>query len=350
MYLRRVRAVVTALLMLSALDIVLLAEGHGIARRSPPTDPQPATRQFSFTYTVTVPPSPAAKKSLHLWVPVPHSDSWQQISALDLTSPVKHSMRRDGIYRNEFAYFEVPARQAQQGLVITMRFQALRREHRAALDARGPAANPLSPAERKRYLTADRLVPLNGVIGEMSAEQTKGLSTPLEKARAIYNFVISTLKYEKTGDGWGRGDAAWFCTAKKGNCTDFHGMFIGMARAAGIPAKFEIGFPLPVDASSGAIGGYHCWAEFYVPEYGWIPVDASEAWKHPEKRDYFFGAHDANRVQFSMGRDLELSPKQDGKLLNYFVYPYVEVADQEYANVSTAFSFADADTGSAAMR
>lgn len=55
-----------------------------------------------------------------------------------------------------------------------------------------------------------------------------------------------------------------------------------------------------------------------------MPVDASEAWKHLEKRDYFFGGHDENRVQFSVGRDIVLRPRQQGSPLNYFVYPYVE--------------------------
>jgi len=79
-------------------------------------------------------------------------------------------------------------------------------------------------------------------------------------------------------------------------------------------------------------------------------VDISEAWKHQEKRDYFFGSHDVNRVQFSTGRDLRLNPPQDGKPLNYFVYPYVEVDGQEYPNVSLAFSFADAVTAVAAKK
>ena len=121
-------------------------------------------------------------------------------------------------------------------------------------------------------------------------------------------------------------------------------------RFSGIPARFEIGFLLPAANSEGDIPGYHCWADFFDPQHGWIPVDISEAWKHPEKKDYFFGAHDANRLEFTMGRDLELSPKQDGKPLNYFVYPYVEIAGKEYPNVSTAFSFADADGGVAAQR
>ena len=51
-----------------------------------------------------------------------------------------------------------------------------------------------------------------------------------------------------------------------------------------------------------------------------------------------------------MGRDVVLSPKQDGKPLNYFVYPYVEVAGKESPNVSTAFSFADVEAGTSAMR
>ena len=74
---------------------------------------------------------------------------------------------------------------------------------------------------------------------------------------------------------------------------------------------------------------------------GWVPVDISEAWKHKEKRGYFFGAHDVNRVQFSVGRDIQLSPRQHGERLNYFIYPYVELGGKEYSNVANAFSFSD---------
>ena len=83
---------------------------------------------------------------------------------------------------------------------------------------------------------------------------------------------------------------------------------------------------------------------------GWIPVDISEAWKHQERRDYFYGSHDVNRIQFSIGRDLRLNLLQDGKPLSYFVYPYVEVDGQEYPNVSLAFSFGDAATAAAAKK
>jgi transglutaminase-like putative cysteine protease len=45
--------------------------------------------------------------------------------------------------------------------------------------------------------------------------------------------------------------------------------------------------------------GIHCWAEFYAQGIGWVPVDTSEAAKNPAKREYFFGAHDENRIEFS---------------------------------------------------
>lgn len=86
---------------------------------------------------------------------------------------------------------------------------------------------------------------------------------------------------------------------------------------------------------------------FCVEPYGWIPVDASEAWKHPEKKNYFFGAHDHDhdRVQFTVGRDIRLDPPQQGEPLNYFIYPYAEVDGKQLA-LESKFSFQDSGAGS----
>jgi transglutaminase-like putative cysteine protease len=157
----------------------------------------------------------------------------------------------------------------------------------------------------------------------------------------VYEYVIATMRYDKLGRGWGRGDAIWACSSKYGNCTDFHSVFIGMMRASGVPARFEIGFPLPSDKTEGDIPGYHCWAEFYVNSFGWVPVDASEAWKNPAKREYFFGAHDTNRVQFTLGRDIRLGPEQKGAPLNYFIYPYAELDGKPFSQLQTHFAFRD---------
>jgi transglutaminase-like putative cysteine protease len=174
---------------------------------------------------------------------------------------------------------------------------------------------------------------------ELAKENTRGKQGAVEKAYALYDYVFHTLRYDKSGTGWGRGDSLWACDAKHGNCTDFHSLFISMLRAEKIPARFEIGFPLPTDTRQGEIPGYHCWAEFYVDGPGWIPVDISEAWKDQSKHDYFFGTLDANRVQFTIGRDITLTPKQEGPPLNYFVYPYVEVDGQPYEKLGKKFAF-----------
>jgi transglutaminase-like putative cysteine protease len=229
-------------------------------------------------------------------------------------------------------------------LHFDVEYDVVRHERVALGTTAHMVAAALSSKERQEDLQPDALVPTTGLPADLAVKVTHGNTQPLDKARAIYDYVFATMRYDKSGTGWGRGDVLYACDAKKGNCTDFHSLFMAMARSQSIPARFEIGFPLPPDKRSAEIAGYHCWSDFYIDGKGWIPVDISEAWKHPEKREYFFGSHDVNRVQFSMGRDLRLNPAQDGKPLNYFVYPYVEVDGHEYSNVALAFSFADAGT------
>ena len=306
-----------------------------------PSETNAPTRKFRFTYVASIPALPADAKGSRIWIPLPQTDQYQTIRDLKIEAPFAHAQRRDPEYGNEYVFFDVPASRVSQPADVRVSFEATRNEHRVKLDARvTPAASRLTSPDLQRFLQPDRLVPLQGTIAELSAQETKGLQDPLAKARAIYNYVLATMRYDKSGTGWGNGDAIWACTAKRGNCTDFHSLFIGMMRAAGIPARFEIGFSLPSDQHDGAIPGYHCWAEFYVEPYGWIPVDASEAWKHPDKKDYFFGAHDDNRVQFTRGRDIRLDPPQQGQPLNYFIYPYAELDGKPLA-LTSKFTFQD---------
>jgi transglutaminase-like putative cysteine protease len=220
-------------------------------------------------------------------------------------------------------------------------YDIVRKERRSLGESRNTPPITASATEQNTFLQPDRLVPTTGRLAVIAAEQVSGRGTPIQRARALYDYTFANMRYDKSGAGWGRGDAEWACDAKRGNCTDFHSLFMSMARSQKIPSRFEIGFPLPDTKSSGDIAGYHCWAEFYDPQNGWVPIDISEAWKHQDKKDYFFGAHDANRVQFSVGRDLVLAPRQSGEPLNYFIYPYIEVGDKKWENVANAFSFAD---------
>ena len=308
-----------------------------------------SSRHFTFTYAFTVKNIPVGQK-VRIWIPMAHSDEFQDVKIVSAKGDLPLKKTHESKFDNEMYYADA-SKTKQSEAHFEVVYDVVRRE-RVTLNVYSPHLQDvkLSDKERKEYLAPDALVPVTGLPADLAAKTVAGKTTTLDKARAIYDYVFANMKYDKTGTGWGHGDVLYACDAKKGNCTDFHSLFISMARSQGIPARFEIGFPLPADKSSSEIAGYHCWAEFFDPQHGWVPVDISEAWKHPEKKDYFFGAHDDNRFQFTSGRDLELSPKQDGKPLNYFVYPYVEANEKEFANVSTAFSFADVQGGAAAAR
>ncbi len=282
-------------------------------------------RRFRIQYSASV-ESPHAK----LWLPVPQSDAYQQIDSLNIDAP--HRLTKDG-RGNQIAFVEGRA-------ALTLACNVVRHERRLdRLD--GAGLHVSAPPDLARHLEPERLVPLDSKIRGWAAEVTQGTGNDLEKARAIYNHVVATVKYDKSGQGWGRGDIYYACDARRGNCSDFHAIFIGYCRAVGVPARFAIGFPLPRGRRSGRIDGYHCWAEFYARGIGWVPVDASEAAKDPSRREYFFGAHDESRVEFSRGRDIRLAPAQHGDPLNFFVYPYAEAADGRVVQAKLEVSFED---------
>jgi transglutaminase-like putative cysteine protease len=306
------------------------------------TSPHPKQRHFTFHYSFAVKDVPLGK-SLQVWIPLAHDDAYQQVRIVEQKGDLPLKRTQEHEYGNWMLHAETSSASKSE-YEFSVDYDVVRSEHIVLVDGK-PVAPIAKPAHLQlaRFLEPDRLVPVTGVPAQIAAEQTKGATTQLEKAHDIYDYVFRTMKYDKSGTGWGHGDTLWACDSKRGNCTDFHSVFISMARSQGIPARFEIGFPIPPDKRSAEVAGYHCWTDFYIDSIGWVPVDISEAWKHPELRDYYFGARDPNRVQFTVGRDLELNPKQAGPPLNYFVYPLVESAGKEFPDVSIAFSFQDVE-------
>jgi hypothetical protein len=303
------------------------------------------SRHFTFHYAFAVRNVPPGQK-IEIWFPQAHSDQFQQVKIISVKGDLPLKKTREAKYGNTI-FHAVSPKAARDEYKFNVDYDVVRRE-RIGLPRNGSQPHLLkaSAKEANEYLGPDKLVPVTGKLADIAEKQVQGHTGTMDRARALYDYVFTTMRYDKSGTGWGRGDAEWACDSKRGNCTDFHSVFISMARSQHIPARFEIGFPLPANKNSGEIAGYHCWAEFYDPQHGWVPVDISEAWKDQSKKDYFFGAHDANRVQFSMGRDLVLNPPQAGDPLNYFVYPYVEVDGKKWENISNQFSFADAGTSS----
>jgi transglutaminase-like putative cysteine protease len=303
----------------------------------------PVARRFHFTYEVRLQP-PSDARRLVLWLPYPHGDAHQEIGHVAVAAPLPTKVTKDPVQGNDVLSIATE-NWGGKPLAVTVSYDVLRREyvHRPGQAQGAAGASAAKEGDLRPWLEPDSHGALSERIRGMAREITAGKTGDAAKARAIYDYVVSTMKYDKSGTGWGNGDIVWACDAKRGNCTDFHALFMGLARSVGIPARFSIGFPLPPERGSGEIPGYHCWAEFHLKGEGWIPVDASEAAKHPEKRDYFFGAHDENRVQLSVGRDLVLAPPQLGEPLNYFVYPYVEVDGKPFTQVEKSFRYADLD-------
>ncbi|MFD1871482.1 transglutaminase-like domain-containing protein [Hymenobacter bucti] len=303
----------------------------------------PRSRTFLLTCRAVVPVQPAGTKALEFWMPVPHRDKSQDVRDLKIEAGAPYIVETDQ-YGNQMLHLK-PATVPTAPLTVTLTAQVTRREHLnlRATDDHAPAETEATDPNLKRWLAPDRLVPLDAKIKAQAQEvvDKAHATTPLAKARAIYEHVVSTVTYDKTGQGWGRGDIYYACDARRGNCTDFHAIVIGYCRALGIPARFSIGLPLPAEHGKGEVKGYHCWAEFFTKETGWVPVDASEAAKNPAKRAYFFGAHDENRVEFTRGRDLTLTPKQAGPPLNYFVYPYAEADGKPVEDVARTYTYED---------
>jgi len=316
-------------LAFGGLNVAALAQAGS---DSSATASKPVSRSFNFSYVVKLDP-PRNARRVHVRVPLPDTDQFQTISQLELRAPENINVRKDSKYGDRYAYFTVNPSRVKVPFDIRLTFHVVRFERRTDLTSSVSIPAPF-PKGVEPFLQPDNLLPTDDVIGSLSHEQTEGLIDPLKRARKIYEYVLSTMSYGQDGGGRGNGDGVWACTEHDVKCTDFHSLFIAMARAAGIPARFEVGFSFPDQQKLGSILGYHSWAEFYVNGLGWIPLDAAEARQELKKGGYFFGAIDANRVMFSMGRDFPVVPVPQAGRLNYLVYPYVEVDGKPYSDYS----------------
>lgn len=338
------RGSVLALGLVLASAFVLVLSGVRAEEHSNTIDEKGllGTRTFEFTYRLVASDFPEGAKTISAWVPMPRETEVQRVDEVTIECDLPHRILRDPVYGNRLLYVE-----SEDGLPEIVHVDVtclIRRQGYRVTEPVLLGDLKVQSEDLERFLQPDELVPTTGIVAERAKKALEGVEGgTLERARALYDDVLRTMEYDKSGTGWGRGDAVYACDVGKGNCTDFHSLFIGMARASGIPARFVIGFPLPAEKSEGAISGYHCWAEFYDEGLGWIPVDASEAWKHPEMREFLFGGLDPNRAEFTLGRDIPLVPagRAHGEKVNYLIYPHVLVDGQVHEGVVREFGFRD---------
>ena len=133
------------------------------------------------------------------------------------------------------------------------------------------------------------MIPIKGRISELARGIDLPEGEPLRAGRRIYDYLVDTMVYNYQAPGAGTGNAVWACDSKTGDCTDYHSVFIGVCRWRGIPADHVFGLTMPPEKSEGDTRNCHCWAQFWVADVGWIPIDASRADKFPEDRDFYFG-------------------------------------------------------------
>jgi len=278
---------------------------------------------FEFHYEVTLPEMAASAK---IWIPVPQSDRFQTVELLTIDTPVKHQILEEKSNGNSILYMELSPEHSGRKLELV--YDVERQEKK-------PYEEDSSPT---KYLNASLLMPVgdrfqvlaDSIIGNKRNDGT------IMQARALYDYIIDNMRYIKAGK-YGTGDAVYACDALTGNCTEFHSLFISLARSAGIPSRFAVGASIPSDRDEGGIDGYHCWAEFYA-EGKWWPVDISEANKYTALATYYFGRHPANRIEFSRGRDLQIEPGPYSGPINFLAYPVMEIGKTPAFPV-TFFSF-----------
>jgi transglutaminase-like putative cysteine protease len=299
---------------------------------APLTD-APQTLTTTFTTTATVSAPPAGTHVVNLWIPIPSNSAWQTVTDLHVTAPVKYQITRDQTYDDHMVYLhDVHPRGP---LTVIVRY-TVRRHAVRVLDPAGPVRQDTNLLPK---LTADANVGVGGQFQTIADQVTQGDATDLAKERAVFNNVVSTMTYDYNHHSpeYAQGNSWFVCNYKDGNCSDLHSYVVSLSRSLGIPAVIDFGFPLtgiptpaalPVD---GAIPGYHCWVWFQTPHHGWVPLDAADArrWQdshRPDVKNFLFGnlVLERTAVAVSRGRDIVLSPPQQGKPLNYFIYPYAE--------------------------
>jgi transglutaminase-like putative cysteine protease len=303
------------------------------------------SRNVELRYTVTLDAIPSGARAVDLWLPIAQDCDGQKVSRVTIRYPEGGRIGVEPRYGNKIWHkrFEAPyTNQLYDGTLGAEIVFEMRRTEIVVPEAKTLALLPQLAPNVKTYLEENRLIPIGtNPLKSIARHLRLERDPPIRAARKIYDWLIAEFTYNYKAPGAGRGDVRWACDAKTGDCSDYHSMFIALCRGQGIQADHEFGFPIRTQDREGKIASYHCWARFYVAGVGWIPIDASEADKHPELREYNFGSLTADLMKFTHGRDITLVPPQAGPPLNCFVEPYVEVDGKPNEGVRLMVHFKD---------
>ncbi len=236
--------------------------------------------------------------------------------------------------------------------VLTLTSRVATRPYAVDLSAPGRAPKA-DKSELENFLQPTNLQPTDGIVKAQAIEITRGASTDVEKARAIYEWIVdNTFRNPKTR-GCGVGDIRAMLETKDlgGKCADLNALYVGLARAAGLPArdvygirvaKSELGYKSLGASSENVTKAQHCRAEVYLTGYGWVPVDPADVRKvvleEPpgnrtldddmvkKARTRLFGSWEMNWMAYNFGHDVVL-PGSKGAPVGFLMYPQAESSD-----------------------
>jgi len=310
----------------------------------------PKMKQGEMSFNVTIRTNESTDIA-RLWLPYPVSNENQIVENMIITGNYNYSsIQSEQENGNILLYAEWI--NPQEFPQLTLSFDITRNE---IIMKNFPLEEGPIPIEMEKYLLPTNFGPTTGIVKEYADEITEGKTTILSKTTAIYDYLIEHGERDSNLSFCGDGDVCQLLLNIKGKCVDFSSVFVSLSRSAGVPAREILGTRIAKDGD--ITGAYHCRAEFYLPNYGWVSVDPSDVAKlmlkedlkidDPqviETRDYFFGAQTETYIDLATGRDIILNPEQESEPLNYFMYPYAEVngeslnfISQEYLKYTVTF-------------
>ena len=321
-----------------------------VGRRAEAVTAAPGWRTFEVTTRIEVADPAGVTKA---WVPLPltHDTDYQKRLGDD---GWRGNARVGRIYRDEtydagLLYAEWPAGEKAPIVEVVNRFAT--RDRAVDLGKPAPQAPKESPATLRTHLQPTKLIPTDGVVLETSRAITKGQRTDVDKARAIYEWIVDNTFRDPKVRGCGVGDVRSMLETRYfgGKCADLNALFVGLARAAGIPARDVYGVRVADSKEFKSLGksgdiskAQHCRAEFYAQSHGWVPVDPADVRKvvleEPpagrtlddplvkRARERLFGAWEMNFLAYNYAHDLEL-PNSAGKPIGFLMYPQAETAE-----------------------
>ncbi len=274
-------------------------------------------------------------KEAKLWIPYPVSDNYQIISDIRWDGNYSESaVYTERIFGVPMLYVYWPKETSERQITFSF---AVERVEQVKRDFPAEEAT-YDPRDYKLYLSSTKLGPITGEVKKLAEQITSNKQGVLEKARAVYDWTIENTYRDPETTGCGVGDVTSFLRRPGGKCADISSIYVSLARAAGVPTREVLGIRTGKTDNQDVSKWQHCWAEFYLPGYGWVPVDPADVRKAMLKqkltlddptvdklRDYFWGRVDPYRIRLSEGRDLQLNPPQQGPAINYLMYPFAQI-------------------------